>query len=206
MIHYAQTSRLTDVLLSLTLLRHLNELYPGFHGWFVNKAMPGIVAGNDVLICAKEHDQIIGVALGKKRDDETKIRCIRVAPAYQNRGVGLHLIDGLLTSLGDDKPHCTVAEEMLHDYSRAFIERYHFALTSVTKGEYRPGKLEYGFNVPPNLTATTPVEFASDFDAEIDPSETARKLEVFSRLNHRPTLRQDFTEEGAPPTHDGPEL
>lgn len=185
MIHYAQTSRLTDVLLSLAMLKHLNELYPGFHGWFVNKAMPGIITGNDILICAKEHDQIIGVALGKKREDETKIRCIRVAPAYQNRGVGLHLIDGMLTALGEDKPHCTVAEEMMHDYSRAFIERYHFALTAVTKGVYRRGKLEYGFNVPKNLADPTPVEFLVGADTEIDLSETEMKRDVFSRLNQR---------------------
>lgn len=196
MIHYAQTSRLADILLSLAMLKHLNQLYPGFHGWFVNKAMPGIILGDDILICAKEHGQIIGVALGKKREDETKIRCIRVGPAYQKRGVGLRLIDDLLTALGEDKPHCTVAEEMMHDYSRAFIERYHFALTNVTKGVYRPGKLEYGFNVPKDLAQPTPVEFLVGAENEIDLSETDMKRDVFSRLKYRPQNQAKTTESG----------
>jgi GNAT superfamily N-acetyltransferase len=206
MIHYVQTSRLTDVMMSLEMLKNLNDLYPGFHGWFVNKAMPGIILGDDILICAKEHDQIIGVALGKKRDDETKMRCIRVDPAYQKRGVGMRLIDGMLTALGDDKPHCTVAEEMMHDYSRAFIEHYRFTLTNVTKGEHRFGKLEYGFNVPKDLTPTTLVDFSVGREDDSDPLEMAHQKDVFSRVRQRPSVQTVTSETGVIFTSNGLEL
>ena len=86
------------------------------------------------------------MALGKHADDEIKLRCVRVLPEYQNRGTGLHLVDRMLTLLDCDKPHCTVAEEMFHSYSRAFINHFRFNLDEVTKGMYRPGKLEYIFN------------------------------------------------------------
>ncbi|KWT98009.1 hypothetical protein APY03_0680 [Variovorax sp. WDL1] len=39
-----------------------------------------------------------------------------------------------------------MAEEMLHIYSRAFVNRYGFALSAVENGRYRPGRLEYAFN------------------------------------------------------------
>lgn len=146
MIHYEKTARLADVILAKNMLEGLENYYPGFQYWYVNQCMPGIITGPDKLIVAREHGQIVGVVLGKKRDDETKLRCIRVMPSHQNRGTGLHLIDRMLRELDDDKPHCTVSEEMLHLYSRAFINHYKFDLNSVDKGTYRPNKLEYVFN------------------------------------------------------------
>lgn len=145
MIHYQQSNHLADAMLAKVMLDGLENYYPDFGYWFVNKCMPGIMTGNDLLITAKEHGQIVGVALGKK-GDETKLRCVRVIPQYQNRGVGLHLVDHTLRALDCDKPLCTVSEEMMHLYSRAFINRYQFDLTHVEKGLYRPKKLEYIFN------------------------------------------------------------
>lgn len=101
--------------------------------------------GTDVLMVARDKLQVVGAALGKK-GDETKLRCVRVLPEYQNRGVGIHLVEKMLVSLDKDKPHCTVAEEMLHDFSRPFINLFKFELSSVEKGLYRKGKLEYIFN------------------------------------------------------------
>lgn len=146
MIYYEKTARLADVILAKGMLDSLENYYPGFQYWYVNQCMPGIVTGPDKLIVAREHHQIIGVALGKKRDGETKLRCVRVMPSHQNRGTGLHLIDRMLRELDDDKPHCTVSEEMLHLYSRAFINHYRFDLVRVDRGTYRPNKLEYQFN------------------------------------------------------------
>jgi hypothetical protein len=148
MIHIEKSARLADAMLAKTMLDGLENYYPGFQYWYVNQCMPGILCGPDILLVAREHDQIIGVALGKKRDGETKLRCVRVLPSSQNRGTGLHLIDRMLRELDDDKPHCTVSEEMLHLYSRAFINRYKFDLNQVDKGMYRRDKLEYVFNAP----------------------------------------------------------
>ncbi|PNG50522.1 MULTISPECIES: GNAT family N-acetyltransferase [unclassified Variovorax] len=108
--------------------------------------MPGLAAGSDILLLAKEADHVVGVALGKRGEEETKLRCVRVLPAYHQSGVGIRLIDRMLHELECERPHCTVAEEMLHIYSRAFVNRYGFALSAVENGRYRPGRLEYAFN------------------------------------------------------------
>lgn len=146
MIEYQKTTRLADAILTKGVLDSLETYYPDFGYWYVNKCMPGIVTGSDSLIVAKDHGQIVGVALGKKHPDETKLRCVRVLPQYQNKGIGLHLVDRMLRDLDDDKPHCTVSEELMHQYSRAFINLFKFNLSSVDKGLYRPNKLEYVFN------------------------------------------------------------
>lgn len=146
MIHYESTNSLTDGLLTFDMLRSLEELYPGFHFWYMNKALPDIVLGRGSLITAKHHHRIVGVALGKTNEVETKLRCVRVLPEYQKRGVGIHLCDRILTALDSDKPICTVPEEMFHDFGRIFVNRFDFDLTRVEKGLYRPSKLEYVFN------------------------------------------------------------
>ncbi len=146
MIEYQKTDRLVDAILTKGLLDSLETYYPEFGYWYVNKCMPGIITGTDSLIVAREHGQIVGVALGKKSPEETKLRCIRVIPSYQNKGVGLHLIEKMLRDLNHDKPHCTVAEEMLHQFSRPFINLFKFDLNRVEKGLYRPQALEYVFN------------------------------------------------------------
>lgn len=142
---YERSARLTDLALTGTLLAGLDNYYPEFGHWFTNTCMPGVLVGEDVLVVARERHRVVGVALGKT-GVETKLRCVRVLPEYQSRSVGIHLIERTLRELDCDKPHCTVAEEMLHQYSRPFINYFGFALSEVTKGRYRPGKLEYAFN------------------------------------------------------------
>ena len=135
-----------DAFMALPMLRTLDAFYPDFEHWYVNTVVPGIVLGSDALIVAKEGQKIVGVALGKRTASEIKLRCVRVIPAAQNTGLGIRLIDGMLEALMCDKPSCSVAEEMIHLYSRAFVTRYGFSLSAVDKGAYRPGKLEYRFN------------------------------------------------------------
>ena len=141
-----QSNQFVQAFQVLPLLSSLDALYPGFHDWYVNTVVPGVVVGDDTLLLAKDGSRVVGVALGKRTPEETKLRCVRVLPAYQNSGIGLRLIDRMLEALECDKPHCSVAEELLHTYSRAFIHRYGFELSAVDKGAYRRGKLEYRFN------------------------------------------------------------
>jgi ribosomal protein S18 acetylase RimI-like enzyme len=146
MIEYVVTSRLTDAIMAKGMLEHLEAYYPDFGYWYVNKCMPGIMTGNDKLLVAKDAGRIIGVALGKLSDEETKLRCIRVLPEYQHKGIGIHLTEKMLRQLNHDKPLCTVSEEMFHQFSRPFINLFDFDVTKVEKGMYRPNMLEYVFN------------------------------------------------------------
>lgn len=146
MIVYEQTSRLADIAVAKGVLDGLENYYPEFGHWYINKCMPGLMLGSDKLLVARDKHQIVGVALGKRSRHETKLRCVRVLPDYQARGVGIHLIEKMLKELNHDKPHCTVAEEMLHQFARPFVNHFGFTLTRVDKGAYRPRKLEYVFN------------------------------------------------------------
>ena len=146
MITYETSNKLCDLLMSLKMLEQLENYYPGFQYWFINKALPGVLVGDDLLVVARHKAAIIGVALGKKSEDENKLRCVRVAPEYQKRGIGLRLVEKTLTEMDCDKPLCTVSEEMFHEFSRPFINLFDFDLSTVKKGLYRPGKLEYVFN------------------------------------------------------------
>ena len=98
------------------------------------------------MLIARDKDVIAGIALGKVGAEESKLRCVRVNPDHQNGGLGVRLIDRMLDMIQERKPGVTVSEEMINLYSRTFVKRYGFELTDVTKGRYRRGKLEYGFN------------------------------------------------------------
>jgi len=50
----------------LPMLRSLDALYPDFSHWYVNTVVPGVVLGQDALLLAKDGDQVVGVALGKR--------------------------------------------------------------------------------------------------------------------------------------------
>jgi GNAT superfamily N-acetyltransferase len=145
-MEYILTNDFLPAMMALPFLRSLDVYYPNVSDWYLNTVVPGLVTGQDKLLIAREAGQLVGIALGKKGADETKLRCVRVAPAWENRGVGLRLIEGMFEALEDEQPHCTVAEELLHTYSRLFVNRYGFRLSGVDKGAYRRGKLEYRFN------------------------------------------------------------
>lgn len=136
---------LTQALQASTLLNSLDRYYPDINHWYVNKVIPGIYTGDDKILLATEGQHVVGIALGKT-GEETKLRCIRVVPEYQGSGLGIRIIDRMLDVLEDPAPHVTVSEELIHQYSRMFVNRYGFKLNEVGKGLYRPGKLEYCFN------------------------------------------------------------
>lgn len=139
-----KTNSFVEAFNCLPMLKTLDEFYPDLSYWYVNTVVPGLVLGNDVLLLAKEAGRTVGLALGKN-GDEKKLRCVRVLPEFQNTGFGLRLIEQMFDELQTDKPHCSVAEEMLGLYSRAFVNRYGFELNRVDR-TYRRGRLEYYFN------------------------------------------------------------
>jgi GNAT superfamily N-acetyltransferase len=145
-MNYRLSNSFVEAFSLLPFLKSLDIYYPDFEHWYINKCIPGIVLGSDLLLIAENKAGISGVALAKKNKHEVKLRCLRVHHTFKSKGVGIHLIDKMLSLLDTDKPYCTVAEEMIHQYSRIFINRFHFQLSSVEKGKYRFGKLEYIFN------------------------------------------------------------
>lgn len=145
MIQLDTTTNFTTAFSVLPFIQTLDAYYPDISHWYVNQVIPGLFTGSDCLLVARDGLNIAGIALGK-RGTESKLRCVRVHPDYQNTGLGIRLIDNMLEQLEDDSPGVTVAEELLHRYSRMFVNRYGFKLSAVTKGRYRRHKLEYAFN------------------------------------------------------------
>lgn len=145
-VQLISTTNFTTAFAVLPFIQTLDRYYPDIDHWYVNKVIPGLLLGGDKLIVAKDGSHIAGIALGKSGEEESKLRCIRVHPDYQNSGLGVRLIDHMLDTLGTAKPGVTVAEELFHQYSRMFVTRYGFELSDVTKGRYRKHKLEYAFN------------------------------------------------------------
>lgn len=140
-----RSSTVPEALLALPFLASLDQYYPDISHWYINKVVPGLVDNETILLLAKQGNRLAGMALGK-RGEENKLRCVRVHPDFTGSGIGIKLIDKMLDELETDKPVCTVSEELLGQYSRAFINRYGFTLDHVSKGLYRTGKLEYEFN------------------------------------------------------------
>lgn len=148
MITYTQSKRLCDIVQAYSLLENLSDHYPDFKHWFFNKAVPGIMLNKDIMVLALHDNQVIGVALAKSTRSESKLRCVRIHPSYQNKGVGIRLIENTLRLMNTDQPSCTVTESMMGLMSRVLVNYFDFKLTHVYKGLYIPNVLEYAFNEP----------------------------------------------------------
>lgn len=140
-----KTNNFNEAMLALPFIVSIDKYYPDIKHWYINTVVPGICLNDDNLLLAKENNKIIGIALSKS-GIENKLRCIRVCKDYENSGLGIKLIDKTLDLIGP-KPLVSVSEELLHSYSRMFVNRYSFSLSEVTKHKYRKNKLEYFFNL-----------------------------------------------------------
>jgi len=150
-LDFRTPNSITDLYQAFNVLKPLSNFYPDFDNWYWDKVVPGIMLGTDKIIMAEKKGELVGISLIKD-GDEKKLRALRIDPKFQKSGAGLYLIDESLKILNCDKPMATVAEEMFHQYSRIFVERYDFNLSHVYKGLYRKGKLEYTFNEEKTLT------------------------------------------------------
>lgn len=146
LVSYRTTNDLREIATAFELVCDLTDSYPDFEAWWHAKAVPDIIAGRGTMLLAEQDSQIVGLSLSKKTPDETKIRCLRVMPGWRNKGIGLNLADRTLKLLDCAKPLITVPHDMIHDYARPLVNMFHFDLTYVAKGYYRPGRLEYCFN------------------------------------------------------------
>ena len=153
-MEFRTPTSIIDLYQAFETIKPISNFYPNFNDWYWDKVVPGIMLGSDKIIMAEKKGELVGISLIKD-GDEKKLRALRINPKFQKTGAGLYLIDESLKQLNCDKPMATVAEEMFHDYSRIFIERYDFNLTHVYKGLYRPGKLEYTFNEEKELKVKT---------------------------------------------------
>jgi GNAT superfamily N-acetyltransferase len=144
---------------AFNIINKLDETYPDFNHWYWNKVVPGVVLGTDKVILGTNKNEIVGISIIKDTITEKKLRALRIDDKYQKKGFGTGLIDKSLELLNEDKPLVSVSEDLLHLYSRIFINRYDFDMTYVHKGLYQKGKLEYQFNGVKNSLLTSSLPF-----------------------------------------------
>ena len=145
MIEIERSKDVAEALLAMPFLTDLDRFYPDIQHWYINRVLPGVCTGHDVLLLARDGHRLCGMAIGKT-GEETKLRCVRVNRKLAGQGTGVRLIDRMIIELQCENPSATVAEELLHDYSRIFVRRYGWRLSDVVKNEYRRSKLEYHWN------------------------------------------------------------
>lgn len=125
----------------------LSHIYPDISHWYSNKVIPRVMLGEDIVIVAKsEKNEIIGFAIGKKTETESKLCCLMILPDFRGKGHAVKLINRIIEELNDDYPHCSVSEDLFHTYSKIFINHFKWSLDDVVTGVYKKGKLEYFFN------------------------------------------------------------
>ena len=149
-MRYRNAKTIPDLYAVFKTIAPISLFYPNFKNWFWDKVVPGIITGEDEIIIAEDKNELVGISIIKKTG-EKKLRALRINSKFQKTGRGLYLIDESLKRLNTDKPLVSVPEEMIHDFSRIFINRYSFDMTYVYKNLYRKNKLEYEFNGKENL-------------------------------------------------------
>lgn len=130
---------------ALDFILPLSFEYPAIESWFFDRVVPGLRNGSRKMIEIERHGRLVALGIGKMDTRESKICTVRVAPEYHGRGMGVRVFDGLMSWMGDGRPHATVSEEKLPNFERLF-DHYGYVLTSTHSGRYRLGKVEYLFN------------------------------------------------------------
>lgn len=126
-------------------LSEASRYYPSFYEWYFEKVMPGVQKGDRKIISEIRDGKIAGIAILKNTIEEKKICTLRIAPNYQNRGIGVRLFKKSFEILQTNKPLLTVSEEKLAEFHKIF-SYFNFEETDVIEGKYRVGKKEYIFN------------------------------------------------------------
>lgn len=128
-----------------TFLSDLEQYYPGFESWYVNKVCPDIITNQRKILIRKLNGEIIAVAILKRSAEEKKICTFRVAESARRKGVGTELMRESLYWLQSNNPLITVNEENTPEFAD-FLSKFNFHKTGIFNGLYRPDKKEFIYN------------------------------------------------------------
>ena len=149
---YRFTGNNVDILKRLI---DLQDTYPDFYQWYLNKVVKDIKAKrnrrnilfaiSDVLVDDNVEKRITGISILKANRREKKICTFRVFPEYRGQGVGRLLMKNSLYYLNTTKPLISIAENSLKAFS-GFIDKYEWNLKEILTDYYKKGSKEYVFN------------------------------------------------------------
>jgi len=147
----------------LSFLLPLSSEYPGIQDWYFNKVIPGEQANTRKTIRIYRDNRLVGLGIGKKEAFEEKICTVRVLPEYAGQGIGSEIFERLMEWIGSDQPVITVNDSKVALFEPIF-KKFGFRLTSIQRGVYAEGALEFFYNEPRAL-AQWLGPFTSDSDA-----------------------------------------
>lgn len=124
----------------------LNLEYPNFSHWY-NSLFDtnGLLKNNRHIIICFSENCIAGVSILKDETNEKKICTLRVAPLYQQMGIGKSLIEKSFEILECEKPLITIHISKYHEFKSLF-QRYGFTVEQQAQSYYGLLKSELSYN------------------------------------------------------------
>ena len=96
------------------------------------------------VVAKNEENKLIGCALLKKTENETKICTLFVDEAYRGQGIGRQMMHRSIEFLGK-QPALSVSEKNL-EMMKPLLQEFGFKLSGYQKGAYQSQNTEFYFN------------------------------------------------------------
>lgn len=124
----------------------LKEEYPHFDEWFNNLfENPLFLKKDREIICCRYQNDIVGIAILKKTEEERKICTLRVDEKFQRLSIGKSLMELSFEWLENEKPLITVHKTKQHEFEKLF-RYFDFRLEDRKWCYYRMFSTELSYN------------------------------------------------------------
>lgn len=127
-------------------LAEIAPLYPNFKSWFNFTFRRNMPSGERKIALAHNGDDIIGAALLKQSEIESKICTFMIAEQFRGYSIGNDLMDLALATLDDKEATITVSSER-NDYLLPLLRNKGFELQDTVSGYYRTDSTEYFYSL-----------------------------------------------------------
>ena len=127
------------------MLSFIKKDYEHFFEWYWSTAIPKLFNNKMEFLVAIDKNNIIGILIAKKEENESKICTLYVKEDYQNKGVGSSLLKESFKYLQTTKPILTFTDYKLPMF-QGIIDKYDWSIDEKVYKEYNK-KYEYKCNV-----------------------------------------------------------
>ncbi|MCL3782743.1 GNAT family N-acetyltransferase [Prolixibacteraceae bacterium JC049] len=127
-----------------SFLELLEDEYPNFKEWYFKKVVQEIGFSRQLLLKYLKKE-LVGVAILKQNQFESKICTFRVKDEFQGLGIGSKMIQESFGLLNTYNPNITVSERRIGEFNR-ILTTNGFQLDAIYPDYYIQGQKEYSFN------------------------------------------------------------
>lgn len=121
-------------------------LYPNYFMWYWKKVVPNIFNGTRDVITIMVNEEVVGIAIVKKENEERKLCKIYVDTNYRDGEITAKLLEEAFSFLETTKPLISINESML-DMFQGIIKKYNWKKMQVLpEGYYNENSREIVFN------------------------------------------------------------